>query len=215
MSFINEKFESLYSKASLLEKKGIDSEVHINRLNKQVQDLNFLSRQATIELRNIPTKDQETPADLISAVSSVGKTIDLEVQQSAFRDVYRIPGKPGLCRPIVAEFSSVNKRNEFLSKVRKFNKERSVNDKLNTQLLGIAGEKKPVFIDEHLPPATKKLLYEARQFAKARNCTCWYSNGRILLKKDPADKPVEIKSEKCLTMLALTVPVSDPSRVKP
>lgn len=215
MSFISDKFESLNSKVSLLETRGIDKEDYISRLNKQVQDLNFLSRQATIELRNIPTTDKETPADLISAVSSVGKTVNMEVQQSAFRDVYRITGKAGLCRPIVAEFSSVNMRNEFLAKVKKFNKERSVNDKLNTQLLGMAGAKKPVYIDEHLPPATKKLLYEARQFAKGKSYTCWYSNGRILLKKDPTGKPVEIKSEKCLTMLASSVPVPAPSRVKP
>ncbi|KAJ8714535.1 hypothetical protein PYW07_002760 [Mythimna separata] len=214
MSFINEKFESLNSKVSLLEKERIDHQDHINHLKKQVQDLNFLSRQATIEVRNIPMNEKETPTDLISAVSSIGKTVNMEVGQSAFRDVYRIPGKAGLCRPIVAEFSCVNKRNEFLAKVRKFNKERSVNDKLNTQLIGIAGEKKPVYIDEHMPPATKKLLYDVRQFAKARSYSSWYSNGRILLKKDPTDKPVEIKSDKCLSMLAIPVPVPAPERVK-
>lgn len=206
MSFINEKHEAIISKISTLEKGKTDNEDHINRLNIQIQDLNYLSRQATIELRNIPIKERETNEDLISAVSSVGKTISIDVQSSAFRDVYRIPGKPGLCRPIVAEFSCVNKRNEFLAKVRKFNKERSINDKLNTQLIGIAGGKTPVYVDEHLPPATKKLLYNVRQFAKARSYSSWYSNGRILLKKHPADKPIVIKSEKCLTLLTTPVP---------
>lgn len=205
MSFINKSYENLTSEISKLKREKMENAEVISRLQKQVQDMNFMSRQATIELRNIPNKGHEKPEELIAIVSAVGKTVDMNIQTSAFRDVYRIPGKTGLCRPIVAEFGCVNMRNEFLTKVKKFNKERSINDKLNTQLIGIAGEKKPVYVDEHLPPAIKKLLYDARQFAKARNYSSWYSNGRILLRKDPGDKPVEIKSEKCLTMLTEAV----------
>lgn len=212
MMFINKTYEGLTSNVMNLEKERIENADNINRLQKQIQDMNFLTRQATIELRNIPNKENEKPKDLISAVTSVGRTIDMDIQTSAFRDVYRIPGKSGLCRPIVAEFGCVSTRNEFLAKVRKFNKEHAIYDKLNTQLIGIAGERKPIYVDEHLPPAIKKLLYDARQFAKARNYSSWYSNGRILLKKDPADKPIEIKSEKCLTRLSVSVPVPAPGQ---
>ncbi|KAJ8717443.1 hypothetical protein PYW08_005842 [Mythimna loreyi] len=201
MTFINNQYEEIISKVSSLEKEKNANSEHINRLQKQIQDLHFAKRPATIEIRNIPVKENENPDDLIAVALKVGKAVDMDIQASAFRDIYCIPGRPGLCRPIVAEFSCVNTRNDFLAKVRTFNKERQLHDKLNSQSVGIEGDKKPVYVDEHLPSTVKKLLYDARQFAKTHNYSSWYSNGRILLRKEPTDKPIHIKSEKCLSIL--------------
>ncbi|KAJ8719145.1 hypothetical protein PYW07_016701 [Mythimna separata] len=201
MNFINNQHEDIISKVSKLEKERSENSEYICRLQKQIQDLHFQSRQATIELRNVPIKENENVQDLTSVLITVGNALGVDIPLSAFRDIYRIPGKPGLSRPIVAEFCSVSTRNDFLAKARTYNKKRPIPDKFNTQTIGIAGERKPVYIDEHLPPTVKKLLYETRQFAKTHNFSTWYSNGRILLRKDPADKPIQIKSEKCLTKL--------------
>lgn len=201
ITFISEKYEDVSNRVSLLEEKKMKFAEDISHVQKQIEDLHFQTRQATIEIRNLPTKEKEKHEDLISVVKNVGKVMNMDIQSNELRDIYRIPGKPGICRPIVAEFTSVCKRNELLTNVRKYNKERSIENKLNTQVIGIPGERRSIYVDEHLPPATKKLLYETRQFAKAHNYASWYSNGRILLRQDPANKPIHIKSEKCLTLL--------------
>lgn len=202
MNYINEKHEDIIGKVVTLEKQITQNDECMCQIQKQIQDLQYQTRQATIEIRNIPVKETENTEDLIATVKNVGKALNRNIDTLGLRDIYRLPGKPGLCRPIVAEFRCVNTRNDFLSAARKFNKERSLHDKLNTQSIGIEGDKKPVYVDEHLPSTVKKLLYETRQFAKVNNYSSWYSNGRILLRKDPAEKPLVIKSEKCLSNLS-------------
>lgn len=128
--------------------------------------MHFQTRPATIELRNVPNVEDET-AEKMTVLSEIGKAVDLTINQSQLRDVYRLPGKPGTTRPIVAEFNTVSTRNTFLEKVRSYNKDHPLAEKLNTLTLNIPGAKTAVYVDEHVTPALKKLLYEARKFAKA------------------------------------------------
>ncbi|CAH4028449.1 unnamed protein product [Pieris brassicae] len=198
MKFMNEQHEELSSKVKNLEgQKKANSEA-INNLETKIQGLQFLSRVATIEVRNIPHYDSENFESLLSILTRIGKELDLTIDSKELRDIYRLPGKPGTARPIVAEFSCVHTRNELLSRVRKLIKEKLIPEKLNTQTLGLPGAKSLIYIDEHLPPAQRKLMYETRQIAKKFKYACWYSNGRVFLRMDAAGKPVIIDSEKCL-----------------
>uniref|UniRef100_A0A2A4JL66 Zinc finger DNA binding protein n=1 Tax=Heliothis virescens TaxID=7102 RepID=A0A2A4JL66_HELVI len=205
VKFVNTCYEEIKNKFDEIQKLRKENDDRTVQLEQYIQDLQLQSRPATIELRNVPQKTKETADDLVAVVSAIGKVVDIAIEPSNLRDLYRLPGISGTPRPIVAEFISVPKRNEFLSNVRRYNKERPITDKLNTASIGVPGDKKPIYVDEHLPPSKKKLFYDARTFAKANKFSCWNSHGRILLRRDSNDlneKPIQIKSAKCI--LALT-----------
>lgn len=200
MEFVNKSQEEITIKVKEIEVDKNSNTNAIKQLEAQIQDIHFQTRHATVELRNIPYSENEKYDNLVSIVSSIGKAMEFNVNPRDIRDIYRLPGKPGsTSRPIVAEFACVYARNELLSRVRKFNREKPVTEKLNTQTIEITGTKKPIYVDEHLAPSQRKLMFETRQFAKQHNCSCWHSNGRVLLRMDPTSKPIIIRSEKCLT----------------
>lgn len=201
MEYVNESYEEMKCKVVQLEQEKERNAETINNLEKQLQDLQFKSRSAAIELRNVPYKNEEKMEDLLNILSAFGRTMAVTIERADLRDLYRLPGKTGSVRPIVAEFSSVSKRSEFLSAARLYNKDRPKEEKLNTRSIGLPGDKKPVYVDDHLTPTVKKLLYDTRQWAQPFNFIAWASNGNVYLKKTSKDKPVHVKSTKCLALL--------------
>ncbi|XP_047039698.1 uncharacterized protein LOC124644411 [Helicoverpa zea] len=202
MVFINKQFEDLKKEVEDLRKERQEQKQYIEQLESKVLDLQYKSRSSGIEIRNIPLLSKESSASLLNTVCSIGETVGIDISETEVRDIYRIPGKPSAhdtIRPIIAEFSSVQKKEVFVSAVRSFNKNKNKDEKLNTSIIGIPGESQPVYVAEHLPPNTKKLFYMARNFAKNNAYKyCWISNGNIFLRKLEGDKQILIRTEKCL-----------------
>lgn len=200
--YVNRSYEDMKNKISLLERERAANTERVISLEKQLHDVHTQSRSATIEIRNVPLKsEKETPADLVSIVKAVGMAVNVKLEPTDLRDVYRMPSKYGsstTTTPIVAVFASVNTRYEFLSSVRHFNRTKNVQDKLNTQTIKMAGNKTPIYVDERVSPALRKLLFEARKAAKENGLNCWHSNGRIFLRKSQNEKPIRITTEQNL-----------------
>ncbi|KAJ8711617.1 hypothetical protein PYW08_008571 [Mythimna loreyi] len=200
MEYMYNHYEELKLQILDLEKTRDEYSFAINKLEKQLQDIKYSSRSSTVEIRNIPNKENETVEDLINIVSLIGKTIDFKGSTSEIRDIYRLPAKQGTNKTIVAEFSTVHTKTSYLSAARNFNKSRRLEDKLNTQIVGINGDLKPIYVDEYLPGTMKKLFLQSRDFAKKNGFRfCWISNGKILLRKGTECKEIyTVKSEDCL-----------------
>lgn len=202
MDFISNKFEEAMVKIDTLENESRKNRAQIQILQEKLDSFERTSFKSTIEMRNFPAKDKETINDLTSFIINTGKALDLDVQPSEIRDAWRLPGKPGSNRTILAEFTTVATKAKFLQQTRSFNQSRSGENKLNTEHIGIAGKRSPVYISEHLTSASRKLYYMAREFAKENKYKfCWTSHGRIFLRKEENSKQIIIKSEKCLTDL--------------
>lgn len=199
MEFMNDKYEDMRNHIDELNKERKEDKQLISNLEKQIHCLQLKSRPATIEIRNIANREKENTSDLTAVVTEVGKALSLTIQPSDLRDVFRLPSRPEKTGTIVAEFSTVQLKNNILEGARNFNKSRQVSEKLNTQHIGLSGEKKPIYVDEHLPPTTRKLFYQSRQFAKQNGFNfCWNSNGKIYIRKETDTKKYLIKSEQCL-----------------
>uniref|UniRef100_A0A2A4K4N4 Reverse transcriptase domain-containing protein n=1 Tax=Heliothis virescens TaxID=7102 RepID=A0A2A4K4N4_HELVI len=153
MTFINKDYEDIKSRVLVMESLEMDTKVSLSKYEKEIQDLRMQSRPASIELRNVPIKENENIVDLVSILTNIGKAVKLEISKTGLRDVYRLPGKPGNPRPIVAEFISVSQRNDLLSSIKTYNKNRQVSDKINSQLIGLPGEKFPIYVAEYQTPA--------------------------------------------------------------
>ncbi|KAJ8710489.1 hypothetical protein PYW08_009004 [Mythimna loreyi] len=195
---INEKYEEINTKMKKLESERYEQRKHIDSLEKQIQDMQEHRRSAVIELRNIPPKEQENCNDLVKTVIDACKPLQITIEPSHIRDIYRVQGKQGPSKQIVAEFHSVTAKNNILLAARNFNKGKHAADKLNSGHIGLKGERVPIYIAERLPARSRQLFYEARKFAKAQNFEyCWSTNGKVFLRKKEGDKSIRINSEKC------------------
>lgn len=200
MGSLNQDYEDITTKVSELESAQGDNQKIINQLEKQVQELQLKCRPSAIEIRNLPAMPNEKVTDLLQILTRLGRITQMDICNSNIRDIYRLPGKPGVTRSIFVEFTSVYLKNNFLAAVRNYNKERQIEQKLNTESIGITGNRQAIYVDEYLPPTSKRLYYLARDFAKRNNYNfCWISNGKILLRKDTNTKVSHfIKTEQCL-----------------
>lgn len=202
MSFISQQYEEMKDYIITLQKERKDQKEYIENLESKVRDLQLASRSSSVEVRNIPPKENETMIDLTNVISKLGAALDLPIPSSTIRDIHRLPGKPGMNRSIIAEFTSVDMKNSLLATARRYNLRHEKECKLNTELIGLPGERRPVYIAEHLPPTAKKLFYLAREFAKQQGYQfCWSSSGNIFLRKEHGAKHILVKSEKHLLEL--------------
>lgn len=203
ITFMNAKFDEINEKVRRLEiERNVNSD-YILSLERQLEELQQRSRSSAMEVRNVPEKDHESESDLIAIVKKLAATLKINIQDHDIRDIYRRPGKPGTTKVIVTEFNSVRMKEDVITSVRRFNKDRPVPDKLNYEHFGITGHKKPIFVDEYLPYSTRKLLFRAREFAKTHNFKfCWTAKGRVLLRKDSNAKYIYVKTEQCLSKLS-------------
>lgn len=202
MSFMNTQFEEIKQRIERLEMEKQQNRQYLIGLEKHLEELQQLSRCSSIEVRNVREKDKETESDLIHIIKTLGNTLDVTFHENDIRDIYRRPGKPGTTKTIVAEFNSVLLKNNFLASSRRFNRSHQGPEKLNYEHIGLVGAKQPIYVDEHLPYSTRKLLFQARDFAKKQDFKfCWISNGRVLLRKDSNSKFIHVKTESCLTNL--------------
>lgn len=202
VEFLNSDYECIKKSLQKIEKENSDQRNYIAELEKRVADLQRSSRSSCIEIRNVPANEKETVSHLTSIVLKTCNTIQPSANPPELRDVYRLPGKRGSNRPIVAEFLTVTARNEFLNASRAFNKGLPPSEKLNTGHIGVPGESKPVYVAEHLPATQRQLFYEARMFAKNNKYSfCWYQNGRIFLREREGMDSIIINSSHCLKKL--------------
>lgn len=202
MNFMNAQYEDILKKVEVMEKERSELRSYNLTLENKIKDLEQNSRNSCVEIRNVPVPAKETHTDLTSVVTKIATTINIEINPMDVRDIRRLPGKPGSNKPIVVEFSKVNTKNLFLDSSRDYNKKRGKQDKLNTESIGLDGDKQPVFVSEYLPAGAKKLFHLAREFANQHNYQfCWTSNCNIFLRKETGAKYILVKSEQTLLEL--------------
>ncbi|KAH9636955.1 hypothetical protein HF086_008216 [Spodoptera exigua] len=158
VTFISKQYDDILKDVDLLKKENQAQKDYIQNLELKIQDCQHRSRPSSIEIRNVPAINNETVSDISSIITKVGSAVGMPLDAARIRDTYRLPGKEGTVRPIIAEFSSVQVKNELLSCVRKFNKANSNSGRLNTTLIGLAGDRRPVYVDEHLSGSSRNFL---------------------------------------------------------
>lgn len=199
MDFINKSYEAIKNRVESLETENKENKNYLLTLDKKLNELQYSTRSANIEIRNVPQKENENVQDLTTIVTKIGNLLETPLQSGDLRDIYRAPAKPGTTRNIVVEFSSVQRKYDVLSSVRNYNKARDLGEKLNTHLIGLPGNKQPFYVDEHLPPSGKKLFFQAREFSKQNGFKfCWVNNSKIYLRKEKGTKQFIINSEQSL-----------------
>lgn len=95
MGFINTQYEEITRKVADMEQGRKILVESMAVLENKFKDQQLSTRNACIEIQNIPVKEKESRLDLHKIVSSIGITIGLHTATTDIRDLRRLPGKPG------------------------------------------------------------------------------------------------------------------------
>ncbi|XP_028165490.1 uncharacterized protein LOC114356478 [Ostrinia furnacalis] len=174
---------------------------YIQSLELKVENLERTQRQASIEIRNIPSQKKENKQDLVNLVQRLGDSINVRVDESQIRDVFRLKTKKDTNQPIIVDFTTVVLKDKVLTSVKALNNTRR-EKKLNTGDLKIEGEQRPVFVAESLTQTTRKIYFLAREFSKNHSYAfCWTAHGKVFLRKEEGAPCRRIDSEADLEKL--------------
>lgn len=209
MNFMNEKYEEM--KAEISSKLNIVHEVQkeneqlkatVNDLNMRLNQVEQQARSSNLEIQCLPEFKSE---NLVSTVMNISKIISCDISESNIHHVTRIAKQTQTSsRPksVVVQFNSPRIRDTFLAATIQFNRNKSLEDKLNSSLLGIAGKKENIYIMEHLSPVNKSLHAATRIKAKKLGYQfVWIRSGRIFVRKSDGADYKYIKDQDALDKL--------------
>lgn len=208
LNFFSKEYEDLkkehetnITRMKSLEDENGEMKSTISSLQSRLTQLEQRARLNNVEVQCIPENKHE---NLPNIVLQISKLIGCEFMNENISQVSRIAkvdrtnNRP---RSVVVQFDNARNRDTFLASSIKFNK-RNPADKLNTAHIGITGDKRPIFIVEHLSPTNKALHAAAR--IKAREMKydfVWVRNGRIFVRKNEGADPIYIKDMDCLSKM--------------
>lgn len=200
MDSMSHKYDEVLQRLDFLEeeKKGYDNKIKF--LENKVEFLERYTRGTSIEIRNIPQDSKETKEELGTILRKAAVALDVPLDSSEIRDVYRIATKSGP-KTIIADFTTVSLRDKFIGGFKKCIKGNQTN-KFTTTTLKISGPSQPVFISENLTQKDRRLFFLAREFARSSGYSfCWTSFGRIFMRKSEGSPHLRISCENDLAQL--------------
>lgn len=201
IEFISTKYDEINMKVVKLEDLNSKNNNYIKQLEDRIDRLEFNSRAASIEIRNIPETSSETKESLRDLVTNIGNILHHPLKNEDIHQIYRSKAKHDTNGSIVVQFTTTQAKESVIRHSKKYNIKNNSNH-LNTSHLKINGPVKLIFISEHLTPKLKQLHYHARQFAKNNNYKyCWVSFGKIYLRKKEGDTKIKINNEEDLNRI--------------
>jgi uncharacterized protein YoxC len=209
VTFISDQYDDLHHtitkltndvKSLVSEREELRSTISslTNRLNGLEQNM----RDSNVEIQGIPEDKNE---DLVRAVKCIAEKVSCDMLDADILHCTRVASqnkesnKP---RAVIAKLRSMRCRDELLSAVARFNKNKPRDQKINSSLLGVGGAVVPVYVSEHLSPTNKTLHWAARKRANELAYKyVWVRNGTIFMRKDDNSRYLVIKTQQTLDSL--------------
>ncbi|XP_060810000.1 uncharacterized protein LOC132904094 [Amyelois transitella] len=193
--------ESKENRIRTLETENAGLKSQVVDLNTRLNNLEQQSRDCNIEIQCVPEHKSENLSTIVKQLSA---TVGLGLREHEVLNYHRVAkvnqdsSRP---RSIVVKLSSPLVRDNLIAAVKTFNRVHQ-HDKLNSSHFGLAGERTPVYICEHLSPSNKQLHAAARKFAKEKKYQfVWVRNGKVHLRKDPTSKSFVVRDIDFLSTL--------------
>lgn len=182
----NQEIKTMFNTLSIDHKEAL---LKINSLEEQVEELQRNQRSSTMEVKNVPKKENENLPAIIKALHS---SLAVSVKPEGIKHVHR--SKNVKVDTIIIEYQNAGLRNEVIKASKEYNK-KNRNSKLNTTVLGFSDTELPIFINELLTPLARKLFAQARPLVKNGVVKfCWVNNGRIFVRVSESGPAIQIKS---------------------
>lgn len=175
----------------------------ITGINTRMTQLEQHARASNVEIQCVPEFKSE---NLFKTVKQISNTINYNLNEADIHVCTRTAKQNRESvrpRSIVVKFGSPRIRDEFLASAIIFNKKAVVNsEKLNSSHLGISGERRPIYVSEHLSPMMKNVHAAARAKAKSLQYKfVWIKGGVVYMRKNETTDYIVIRSLEALTQL--------------
>lgn len=199
---VSEKLSAVQTVITKLESDRREIRSQLAVLDDKCDAIERNARKTCVEIRNVPKVPKETRQDLYNLVKTLTGHLDMKIDSSEIRDVFRLPiGVSKDTSTLIVELPNTLLKGNFLDAVKKFSK-RNSGQQLNSSHLGLGGTKSTVYCSEYLTAKSKKLHYLARDFAKTEKYAfCWTAHGKVYLRKAEGDRYVLVKGEEQLQEL--------------
>lgn len=181
------KNASLESENKTLRQKCQDLEGKTEGLEDRVVQAEQYSRNKNIEIRGVVECEHE---NTFAVVAKIGEIIKEPITKLDIEACHRVPVANSDNGNIIVQFKSREKRDATL---RKAKKARLTNEHLELH------NTEPIYVNEHLCPALKKLLgMTTRRKREHAWKSAWSFNGKIFAKKTDDSRMIQIKHERDL-----------------
>lgn len=174
------KFTAVQGEVKNLERRVFkleQSDEQMGDLKDKLEAMEQRARQCNVELGNLPERKSEKLQDV---VLSIGTAIKHPISRSDIVAVHRVPhadSKNKLPRNVVIKFQSQLLRDDMLAAYR-------VAKGVHSDEINIPGDRKRLFLNEHLTLNNKILFREVREAAKIHSYKyVWIKHGAILVRK--------------------------------
>lgn len=184
------KNKNLAAENETLRSMHISLESKVLDLDKRLIQSEQYSRRANLEIQGVVKNDSESVTDI---VSKIGDAISEPIQECDIEACHRVPTRKADKANIVVQFRSRAKRDTVLQKAKKM--------RLKNTDVGLENSD-PVYVNEHLCPAQKKLLaFAVKKKYEHQWKSVWSQNGKIFMKQSDSSVVVPITSDKDLIKL--------------
>lgn len=200
VEFMAQQYDDMKSKVESLEEERKQQTEYVEVLENKIEDLMKQQKSTQIEIRNIPLLQLKSKVELSEFVVECCKKLDITIDSSDIKDIYKFKDKTGNYT-IISDFNSVITKDTIINAIRNYNK-KNPDNKFNSSVLECDGPPVPIYIGESLTNKSRRLLFLARGVANACEYKfCWTVRGRVFLRKDTGLPPIEIRSEAQLQVL--------------
>lgn len=157
----------------------------IVNLKSEMLELQQYSRRTNLEISGLPEVENEDISEVVSTVLA-------SLQVDNFKNIealHRVPtSRKDRHKSIIVQFNTKSERDRCIAAAKKKHLLASdVNSRFNTS---------PIFINEHLAPGMKKLLFLCKSYKKDNNMKfCWVRDGKIFLRKEETSRVIRIRHE--------------------
>uniref|UniRef100_A0A8D8YDL7 FP protein C-terminal domain-containing protein n=1 Tax=Cacopsylla melanoneura TaxID=428564 RepID=A0A8D8YDL7_9HEMI len=175
-----------------LEKENKELKVQLKELKYTVEDLQQYTRNRNVQIDGIPSKQDE---DLRMMMKNIGEKIEVKILDSDIDKIHRIPTKStNNPEPIVVQFTTRRVRDEIVKKAKE--KKPCTND------LQMQCTNRNIYVNEHLTPQKKQILYEAKKIKEEKQYKfLWCKNGKIFVRKDEKSMTIHLNSREDLNKI--------------
>ncbi|CAG5025134.1 unnamed protein product [Parnassius apollo] len=197
---LSAKYDDVLNNLKKLQQENDFFKNRIKTLEGKLEQLEKNARTTTVEIRNVPMSESEDKENLIEFTKKFGTVINVPIQDSEIRDVFRMKLKNKPNGPIIVDFTSTVKREKVIKATRTYNKMNT--GRLSTASFNMDGAAKPIYVSEHLTASTRHLFYLARMFANKHNYeNCWTSFGKVYLKRNQNESRIHVSCQEDIVNL--------------
>lgn len=183
---LKKELSSMEEKTEIIQARNESLNCEVESLKLQLEEMQQYGRNHNIQIDGIPEVNNENVYNLINRLAiALDEPIILNQHIQA---AHRIPAKrSNKPKPLVVQFTNRQKRDTILRKAKA--KRVKTTDFLENVPVSA------VFVNEHLTPYYKTLLYEAKKLKVEKDYKyVWISNSKILVRKND-ESVIRITSE--------------------